>query len=145
MSRLLLAGLCGFLGAAVALVVALAFLVRQLKGSQSVTFSRGANPEFYKEVQVLEHSPRPQGLYVRFRNSGAKPIEMANFKVRGYKDGKLWAEFEEGAYCETQPGREQEAILKLQDYRDPGKSIDLSDCRVEVEFLYGFVIKKEPA
>ncbi len=145
MSRLLLAGLCGFLGGAIAFLGALAIVLRQLKGSDSVTFSRGRGPEFYKDVEILEHAPRPQGLYVRFRNCGTKPIEMANFKVRGYKEGKLWAEFEEGAYVVTQPGKEQETILKLHDYRDCGKTFDLSGCRVEIEFLYGYVLTKKSA
>ena len=70
---------------------------------------------------------------------------MAHFKIRGYKDGKLWAEFEEGAYSETQPGQEQEAILKLHDYRSPGKFFDLTDCRVEVSFLFGYILSEERA
>ena len=119
--------------------------MRQLKGSDSIIFSRSPGPERYKDVEILEHAPRPQGIYVRFRNSGAKPIEMTHFKVRGYKGGKLWAEFQEGAYSVTQPGKEQEAILKLQDYRDGGKTFDLSDCRVEVEFLFGYVLTKKSA
>jgi hypothetical protein len=142
MTRILIAGLCGFLGGVVAVLGAVAIFMRQLKGSDSVTFSRGSKTEFYTDVEVLEHALRPQGVYVRFRNSGSKPIEMAHFKVRGFKDGKLWAEFEEGAYSETQPGQEQEAILKLRDYRDPNNIFDLSDCRVEVKFLYGYVLTK---
>ncbi|MGO8928046.1 MAG: hypothetical protein ACLQU3_14335 [Limisphaerales bacterium] len=70
---------------------------------------------------------------------------MAHFKVRGYKGDKLWADFEESAYCETQPGQEQEVILKLHDYRDQTKTFDLSDCRVEVTFLYGFILTKKAA
>ena len=145
MSQTWLALLCGFAGGVIALLGALAVFLRQLKGSDSITFSRGPGPEFYKDVEVLEHAPRPQGRYVRFRNRGTKPIEMAHFKVRGYKGDKLWFDFEESAYCETQPGQEQEAILKLCDYRDPTKTFDLSDCRVEVTFLYGFILKKKAA
>jgi len=145
MSHLLIAGLCGLAGGVIAVVGAAVLFMRQLKGSDSVTFSRGPGPEFYKDVDILEHAPRPQGLYVRFRNRGTKPIEMAHFKVRGYKDGKLWAEFEEGTYSETRPGQEQEAILQLHDYRDRSKFFDLSDCRVEVTFLYGYVLSKERA
>jgi hypothetical protein len=138
MSQLVLAGLCGFVGGVIAVVLL-------GKASGNLTFGFSPRPEFYKEVEILEHAPRPQGMYIRFRNRGNKPIEMAHFKVRGYKGDKLWAEFEEGVYSETQPGQEQEAILKLQDYRAPTKIFDLSDCRVEVGFLYGFVLTKKSA
>jgi hypothetical protein len=145
MSQLVIAGLCGFAGGAVAVLGAVAFFMRQVKGSDSVTFSRGPGPEFYRDVELLDHAPRPQGLYVRYRNCGRKPIEMAHFKVRGYKEGKLWVEFQEGAYSETHPGQEQEAILRLHDYRDRTKTFDLSDCRVEVSVLYGYVLSKRSA
>jgi hypothetical protein len=138
MSELIVAGLCGFVGGVIAVI-----LLGRANGHFSVGFSRG--PEFYKDVEILEHAPRPQGVYVRFRNLGSKPIEMANFKVRGWKGDKLWAEFEEGAYSETQPGQEQEAILKLQDHRNPTKIFDLSDCRVDVKFLYGYVLTTKSA
>ena len=145
MSQLFLTGLCGFAGGVLAVLAAVLFFTWQLKGSDSITFSRGRGPEFYRDVELLEHAPRPQGLYIRYRNRGAKPIEMAHFKVRGYKDGKLWAEFEEGAYSETQPGQEGEAILRLHDYRDPSKIFDLSDCRVEISFLYGYILSNKAA
>lgn len=145
MSRLVIAGLCGFAGGMIVVLGAVFWFMRKLKGSDSITISRGPGPELYRDVEVLEHAFRPQGLYVRFRNRGAKPIEMAHFKIRGYKDGKLWAEFEEGAYSETQPGQEQEAILKLHDYRSPGKFFDLTDCRVEVSFLFGYILSEERA
>jgi hypothetical protein len=140
MSQLIIAGLCGFVGGVIAVI-----LLGKANGHFSIGLSRGPGPEFYKDVEILEHAPRPQGVYVRFRNRGNKPIEMANFKVRGYKGDKLWAEFEEGAYSETQPGQEQEAILKLLDYRNPTKTLDLSDCRVDVKFLYGYVLTKKSA
>ena len=76
---------------------------RQASGNLSIGFSRGPGPAFYKEVEILDHAPRPQGIYVRFRNRGNRPIAMARFKVRGYEWDKLWAEFEESAYSETQP------------------------------------------
>jgi hypothetical protein len=145
MERLLIAGLFGFAGGALAIMGAVALFMRQLKGSDSVTFSRGPGPELYRDVELLEHAPRPQGLYIRYRNRGTKPIEMAHFKVRGYREGKLWAEFEEGTYAETAPGQEQEAILRLHDYRDHSKTFDLSDCRVEVCFQYGYVLSKTAA
>ena len=138
----MLVGLSGFAAGMIASLACLGFLVRKLKGSDFI-FSNGASPEIYKDVEVLEHAPRPHGLYVRFRNRGAKPIEAAYFKVRGYKDGKLWAEFEGNSYSETQPGQEQETILTLQDNRDRSKTFDLSECRVEVKFLYGFVLAKK--
>ena len=140
MSQLIIAGLCGFVGGVVAVI-----LLGRANGHFSVGFSRGPGPEFYKDVEILEHAPRPQGVYVRFRNCGSKPIEMANFKVRGYKGDKLWAEFEEGACSETQPGQEHEAILKFLDYRNPTKTLDLSDCQVDVKFLYGYVLTKKSA
>jgi hypothetical protein len=140
MSQLIVAGLCGFVGGVIAVI-----LLGKANGHFSIGFSRGPGPEFYKDVEILEHTARPQGVYVRFRNCGSKPIDMANFKVRGYKDDKLWAEFEEGAYSETQPGTEQETILKLQDYRNSNKIVDLSDCRVEVKFLYGYVLTNKSA
>jgi hypothetical protein len=145
MSQLLLAGLCGIAGGIIAALSALAFFMRKVKGSDCLMISRSPGQEIYKEVEILEHAPRPQGLYVRYRNCGTKPIEMAEFKVRGFKENLLWAEFEEGAYAETQPGQQQEAILKLHDNRDPCKTVDLVDCRVEVTFLYGFVLAKKPA
>ena len=145
MSQLLIAGFCGFVGGVIAVLGAVALFMRQLKGSDSVTFSRGPGPELYRDVELIEHAPRPQGLYVRYRNRGTKPIEMAHFKVRGYKEGKLWAEFEKGAYAETHPGQEQETILQLHDYRDPSKIFDLSDCQVEISFLYGYVLSKRAA
>jgi hypothetical protein len=140
MRRFVIPGLCGFAGAAVALAAAVLLLRRTLGTSDFLTVSRGPGPEYYQDVAVLEHARRPQGLYVRFKNTGRKAIEMAHFKVRAYKDGKLWAEFEEGHYSETKPGEEQEGILKLRDYRDGGKTYDLSDCRIEVIFLYGYVV-----
>jgi hypothetical protein len=146
MSQLVMAGLCGFIAGIITTLVVIALLFMwKLKGSDSITLSRGPGPEFYKQVEITEYATRPQGLYIRFRNRGTKAIEMAHFKVRGYKDDKLWAEFEEGAYCETQPGQEQEAILQLQDYRDRSKKFDLSDCRLEVQFLYGYVLSKKAA
>jgi len=36
--------------------------------------------------------------------------EMADYRVRGYKNGKLWTEFEEAVYSETSPGKEQQGI-----------------------------------
>jgi hypothetical protein len=140
MPQFIVAGLCGFVGGVIAVI-----LLGKANGHFSIGFSRSPGPEFYKDVEILEHAPRPQGVYVRFRNHGSKPIEMANFKVRGYKGDKLWAEFEEGAYSETQPGQEQEAILKLVDYRNPTKIFDLSDCRVDVKFLYGYVLTRKSA
>jgi hypothetical protein len=140
MSQLIVAGLCGFVGGVIAVI-----LLGKANGHFSIGFSRGPGPEFYKDVEILEHAARPQGVYVRFRNHGSKPIEMANFKVRGYKGEKLWAELEEAAYSETQPGQEQEAILKLLDYRSPTKTFDLSDCRLDVRFLYGYVLTKKSA
>ncbi len=140
MLQLVVAGLCGFVGGVIAVI-----LLGRASGHLTFGFSGGPGPEFYKDVVILEHARRPQGVYVRFRNNGRKPIEMAHFKVRGYKGDKLWAEFEEGAYSETQPGQEQEAILKLQDYRNPTKIFDLSDCRVDVNFLYGYVLTKKSA
>ena len=145
MSPIVIAGLCGFAGGVIAILGALAVFMRQLKHKESVTFSRGPGPELYRNVEVLEHAPRPQGRYVHFRNTGTKPIEMVHFKVRGYVEGKLWAEFEESVYSETQPGAEQEAILQLQDYRDRSKSFDLSNCRVEVKVLYGYVAARRLA
>ena len=140
MLQLIVAGLCGFVGGVIAVI-----LLRKSSGHLTFGFSPGPGPEFYKDVEILEHAPRPQGVYVRFRNRGGKPIEMANFKVRGYRGDKLWAEFEEGAYSETQPGQEQEAILKLLDYRNPTKAFDLSDCRLDVRFLYAYVLTKKSA
>ena len=139
MTSTLIAGLCGFLGGVVAVAGVVAIFMRQLKRSDAITISRGPGPEWYKDVEVLEHARRPQGLYIRFRNCGAKPIEMAQFKVRAYKDGKLWVEFDEAVYSETQPGEEQEGILKLLDCRNPSQPLDLSNCRVEVKFLSAYV------
>jgi hypothetical protein len=140
MSRVLIPALCGFFGAVVALAVAAICFYRTLPRSGYVQISRDSQgPEISRDIELLEHGTRPQGLYVRFKNNGSKPIEMAHFKIRGYKDGKLWAEFEEGVYSQTEPGQEQEGILPLRDYRDACKTFDLSDCRIEVTVLYGYV------
>ena len=119
--------------------------MRKLRGIDSVTFSGGPGPEVYREVEVLEHAPRPQGLYVRFQNRGSKSTEMIHFRVRGFKNDKLWWEIQESSYSETQPSQVQEAILKFHDYRDHNKTFDLSECRVEVKCLYGFVLAKKTA
>ena len=76
MSQLLLAGLCGIAGGIIAALGALAFFMHKVKGSDCLMISRGPGPEIYKEVEILEHAPRPQGLYVRYRNCGTKPIQM---------------------------------------------------------------------
>lgn len=145
MARILISIVCGFIGGVIAVVAGVFYFYRSLPGSGYVQFSRADHaPEFYKDVEILQHDSRPQGLYVRFRNIGAKAIEMASFRVRGYKDGKLWAEFEEAVYSETGPGEEQEGILKLMDYRT-GKAHDLADCRVEVNFRYGYPIAEKRA
>jgi hypothetical protein len=70
---------------------------------------------------------------------------MTQFRVRGYKDGKLWAEFEETIYSETKPGEEQEGILTLRDYRDGSKTFDLTDCRIEVTFVSAYVLSTQRA
>ena len=137
MTQMLIAGLCGFLGGATAFIVALATFVG--RRSDAITITRGRRHEFSKKLEVLENAARPQGLYVRFRNAGTKPIESAHFRVRGYKEQKLWVEIEESAYVETAPGQEQEAILKLVDFRGGSAPIDLSGCRVAVTPLYGLV------
>ena len=140
MLRVLIPTLCGFAGGVIAVGAAIFYFYRLLPSSGYVQITRGdRGPELYKDVEVLEYAPRPQGLYVRFKNTGSKPIEMASFRVRGYKDGKLWAELEDAIYSETPPGTEQEGILKLRDYRDGTKTFDLSDCRIEVTVRYGYV------
>ena len=140
MSHILIPALCGFLGGLVAVAVGFFLVYRILPASGYLQISRdGGGPEMYKDVEVLEHASRPQGLYIRFRNTGSKPTEMALFRVRGYKEGRLWAELEETVYAETSPGAEQEAILKLRDYRDGSKTFDLSDCRIEVTFVSAYV------
>ena len=138
--RMLIPILCGFFGGIIAVVIGVFCLYRSVPESGYLQMSRHhKRPEMYKDIEVLEHAPRPQGLYVRFKNTGTKPTEMANFKVRGYKGGKLWAEFEETVYSDTKPGEEQEGILKLRDYRDGSKTFDLSDCRVEVTLKYAYI------
>ncbi|EDY16735.1 hypothetical protein CfE428DRAFT_5698 [Chthoniobacter flavus Ellin428] len=146
MSRILIPALCGLVGGLIAVAAGLFYFYRTLPASGYLQISRGdGGPELSKDVEVLEHASRPQGLYVRFKNTGSKPIEMAHFRVRSYKDGKLWAEFEETIYSETSPGMEQEGILKLRDYRDGSKTFDLSDCRIEVTVLYGYVVSTKRA
>jgi hypothetical protein len=141
MSRILIPAFCGFFGCLVAVAVGLFFFYRTLPSSGYLQISRGdGGPEIYKDVEVLEHATRPQGLYVRFKNTGSKPTEMTQFRVRGYKDGKLWAEFEE-----TKPGEEQEGILTLRDYRDGSKTFDLTDCRIEVTFVSAYVLSTQRA
>jgi hypothetical protein len=143
MEPMLLPAFFGFLGGVIAFGVALVLFYRRVLGrGDCVTISRGPGPEIYKDLDVLEHDPRPQGLYVRFRNRGVKPIEMAHFKIRAYKASKLWAEFQESLYVETQPGQEGEGVLKLKDYRS-GPEIDLTDCSLTVEFLFGYVMTKK--
>jgi hypothetical protein len=146
MSRVLIPALCGFLGGLVAVAIGAFFFFRAVPSSGYLQISRGeGGPEIYKDMEVLEHASRPQGIYVRFKNTGSKPTEMTLFRVRGYKDGKLWAEFEETIYSETKPGAEQEAILTLRDYRDGSKTYDLSDCRIEVTFLSAYVVSTKRA
>jgi len=138
MARILISIVCGFFGGVIAVIAGVFYFYRSLPGSGYVQFSRTDHaPELYKDVEILHHESRPQGLYVRFRNIGAKAIEMASFRVRGYKEGKLWADFEEAVYSETGPGEEQEGILKLIDYRT-GETHDLADCQIEVTFRYGY-------
>jgi hypothetical protein len=144
MSSLVIAAVCGFVGGALAILIGVYLFTRKLGKNDTIMISKEPCTETYKDVDILEHSPRPQGLYVRFRNRGSKPIEMAHFNVRGYRDGKLWAECEEGIYAEVQPGAEQEGILKLQDYRGgASKTVDLADCMVEVKFLFGYVLTQK--
>lgn len=146
MSRILIPALCGFFGGLVAVAAGLFFFYRTLPSSGYLQISRGdGGPEIYKDVEVLEHASRPQGLYVRFKNTGSKPTEMTQFRVRGYTDGKLWAEFEETIYSEIKPGEEQEAILTLRDYRDRSETFDLSDCRIEITFLSAYVLSSKRA
>jgi hypothetical protein len=146
MSRVLIPALCGFVGGLVAVAAGFFFFYRTLPSSGYLQISRGdGGPEIYKDMEVLEHASRPQGLYVRFKNTGSKPTETTLFRVRGYKDGKLWAEFEETIYSETKPGEEQEAILTLRDYRDGSKTFDLSDCRIEVPFISAYVVSTKRA
>lgn len=145
MSPLLTAGICGLAGGALAAFFGFWLFTRKLATDEMIMISKGSGPEFYKEVELLEHGFVPQGIYVRYRNHGAKPIEMASFKVCGFKDGKLWAEFEEATYAETQPGQEQEGILKLRDYHDATKVFDLTNCTVKVEFRYAYPLSTKAA
>ena len=147
MSPLLLAGLCGLIGGALAALACVFLLLNRLGKSDVITISKGSGTEFYKDVEILEHGFAPQGIYVRYRNRGAKPIEVAHFKVRGFKDGRLWAESETSAYAETSPGQEQEAILELRHCGPDGgmRSFDLTGCTVKVDFVYGYVHKETPS
>ena len=145
MSRFLIPSLCGFLGGLVAVAAGLFFFYRTLPSSGYLQISRGdGGSEIYKDMEVLEHASRPQGLYVRFKNTGSKSTEMTQFRVRGYKDVRLWAEFDETIYSETKPGEEQEGILTLSDYRG-GSTFDLSDCRIEVAFVSAYVVSTKRA
>ena len=145
MSPLLTAGICGLVGGALAALAGFFFFTRKLGSEQFIMISKGSGPEPYEEIELLEHGLAPQGIYVRFRNRGTKPIEMACFKVRGFKNGKLWAEFEESAYAVTLPGEEQEAIVKLRDFGASPQPIDLSDCTVKVELVSAYVHKPKPS
>jgi hypothetical protein len=115
MAHVLIPALCGFLGGITGLAVGAFILYRQVPRAGFLQITRGPGPEICRDVELLEHASRPQGLYVRFRNTGAKPIETAHFRIRGYRDGKLWAEFQEGVYAEAKPGDEHEGILPLHD------------------------------
>jgi hypothetical protein len=139
MTHVLIPALCGFVGGIIGLAVGAFILYRQVPHAGFLQITRGPGPEIYRDVEVLEHAPRPQGVYVHFRNTGTKPIEMANFKIRGYQDGKLWGEFEEAVYAEIRPGDEHEAILPLCEHLDGLLTFNPPDySTIKVAFLYAY-------
>ena len=159
MLQYLLAGLCGFVGALFAIYIAYKMMVYNLTRAMPAYFNNDADDddddeaddddddgeeedddECYNDVEVLDYSIRPQGVYIRFRNTGTKTLDGAEFSVRGYKKNQLWFEHEEDVVCVVKPGQEKEVIVKIKDSHSKAKSIDLANCRVEVRFLRGYVV-----
>ena len=144
MKEIMLPLFLGFIGGILAIVIGAFLFYRSIPESGFVKFTRSNTmPKLYKDIKILEYAKRPQGVYIRYKNTGDQSVEMVSFKIRGYKDGKLWGDIEEAIYEETEPGEEQEGILKLKDYAGE-KSLQLEGLTFEIEMKYAYPLQPDP-
>lgn len=97
------------------------------------------NVESYTEhfgVEVLAYEVRDGKVYVKFANTGDRPVDDMYFEVEiRDENGRLIDEHEVNLMTYVPPGEEEESFLKILD--EEGKAVEVSG-NIEVKFQYGW-------
>ena len=140
MQQIVIYILCAVGGGVVAVVAFLVALRMLSRESSSTTISFGSPRVFiYKHIELLAYDKRPGGVYVKFRNTGDKPLTTVVFDVRVFDgEGNLVDQLEYTLYQRVPAGATEEGIVKAMDYRSL-RPVDLDGDKIEVRVKYGYI------
>lgn len=102
---------------------------------QAMTESAESYTEYF-DVKVLDYEVRNGKVYVKFANTGNRPVDDMYFEVEVRdENGRLIDEHEVNLMDYVPPGAEEESFLKI--YDDEGNAAEVAG-DIEVKFQYGW-------